>query len=167
MRLTAPMPLTEHHVTQGFSCGIDSLDQWLIRRNLKNQIQGASRTYVVCDELRVVAYYALALGAVTCTDATGRFSRNTPNQIPFVVLGRLAVDVTLQGRGLGRSLVRDAGMRVIQAAEVIGIRGMTVHALSDEAKSFYKKVGFDLSPFDPYLLMITLTNLIGCVGTHH
>ncbi len=161
------MSLTEHHVTEGFSCGIDSLDQWLIRRSLKNQIQGASRTYVVCDRSRVVAYYALASGVVTCTDATGRFRRNMPNPIPVVVLGRLAVDVTLQGRGFGRSLVRDAGMRVIQAADAIGIRGMTVHALSDEAKTFYENVGFDPSPLDPYLLMMTLTDLIDSVGTHH
>lgn len=160
MKLTAPMPLTEHHVTEGFSCGIDSLDQWLKRRSLKNQIQGASRTYVVCDETRVVAYYALASGAVTSTQATGRFRRNMPDPILVVVLGRLAVDQTLHGKGFGRSLVRDAGMRVIQAADAIGIRGMTVHALSDDAKTFYEKVGFDSSPLAPHLLMITLSDLI-------
>lgn len=165
MSLTAPMPLTEHHVTDGFSCGIDSLDQWLKRRSLKNQIQGTSRTYVVCDETRVVAYYALASGAVTSTDATGRFCRNMPDPIPVVVLGRLAVDLTQHGKGFGRSLVRDAGMRVIQAADAIGIRGMTVHALSDEAKAFYEKVGFEVSPLDPHLLMITLADLVDANGT--
>ncbi len=71
---------------------------------------------------------------------------------------------TLQGRGFARSLVRDAGMRVIQAANAIGIRGMTVHALSDEAKAFYEKVGFDPSPLDPHLLMITLADLMDSVG---
>lgn len=165
MKLTAPMPLTEHHVTEGFFCGIDSLDQWLKRRSLKNQIRGVSRTYVACDETRVVAYYALASGAVTSTDATGRFRRNMPDPIPVVVLGRLAVDQTLQGKGFGRSLVRDAGMRVIQAADAIGIRGMTVHALSDEAKAFYEKVGFEPSPLDPHLLMITLIDLIEAGGS--
>ncbi len=164
MKLTAPMPLTEHHVTDGFFCGIDTLDQWLKRRSLKNQIQGASRTFVVCDEARVVAYYALASGAVTTTQATGRFRRNMPDPIPVVVLGRLAVDRTLQGKGCGRSLVRDAGMRVIHAADAIGIRGMTVHALSDEAAAFYEKVGFELSPLDPHLLMITLADLVAASG---
>ena len=165
MKLTAPMPLTEHHVTDGFSCGIDSLDQWLNRRSLKNQIQGASRTYVVCDESRVVAYYALASGALTTSDATGRFRRNMPEPIPVVFLGRLAVDKTLQGKGFGRSLVRDAGLRVIQAADAIGIRGMTVHALSDDAKTFYEKIGFEASPIDSHLLMITLPDLIDACGT--
>ena len=165
MKLTAPMPLTEHHVTDGFSCGIDSMDQWLKRRSLKNQLQGATRTYVVCDGARVVAYYALASGALTTTDATGRFRRNMPDPIPVVVLGRLAVDQTLHGKGFGRSLVRDAGLRVIQAADAIGIRGMTVHALSDDAKAFYEKIGFESSPIDSYLLMITLPDLIDACGS--
>ncbi|NQW79610.1 MAG: GNAT family N-acetyltransferase [Polaromonas sp.] len=160
MTLTAPTPLTEQHVTDGFVCGDDSLDVWLKRRSLKNQIQGASRTYVVCDETRVVAYYALASGAITSTGATGRFRRNMPDPIPVVVLGRLAVDQTLHGHGVGRALVRDAGMRVIQAADAIGIRGMTVNALSDQAKAFYENVGFEPSPVDPHLLMITLADLI-------
>jgi GNAT superfamily N-acetyltransferase len=164
MNLTAPMPLTEHHVTDGFSCGIDSLDLWLKRRSLKNQIQGASRTYVVCNEMRVVAYYALASGAVTSTLTTGRFRRNMPDPIPVVVLGRLAVDLTLQGKGFGRSLVRDAGMRVIHAADAIGIRGLIVHALSEEAKAFYEKVGFEPSPLDSHLLMITLADLLVAGG---
>jgi GNAT superfamily N-acetyltransferase len=165
MKLAAPMPLSEQHETEGFSCGSDNLDQWLKRRSFKNQIQGASRTYVVCDESRVVAYYALASGAVTTTDATGRFRRNMPDPIPVVVLGRFAIDQTLQGEGLGRALIRDAGMRVIQAANTIGIRGMIVHALSNEAKTFYEKVGFEISRHDPHLLMITLADLIDVAGS--
>ncbi len=164
MTLTVPMPLTEHHLTDGFSCGEDSLDQWLKQRSLKNQIQGASRTFVVCDGVRVVAYYALASGAVTSQDATGRFRRNMPDPIPVVVLGRLAVDQMLHGNGFGRALIRDAGLRVIQAASAIGIRGMTVHALTDEAEAFYEKVGFEPSPLDPHLLMITLADLIDANG---
>ena len=159
MNLTAPMPLTAHHLTEGFACGQDSLDHWLKHRSLKNQIQGASRTFVVCDGARVLAYYALASGAVTCKEATGRFRRNMPDPVPVVVLCRLAVDLSLHGQGFGRSLVRDAGLRVMQAASVIGIRGMTVHALTDDAKVFYEKVGFEPSPIDAHLLMISLSDL--------
>jgi GNAT superfamily N-acetyltransferase len=83
-----------------------------------------------------------------------------PDPIPVVILGRLAVDRSLHGKGFGRSLVRDAGLRVIQAADAIGIRGMAVHALTDDAKAFYEKVGFDPSPLDAHLLMITLVDLI-------
>ena len=161
MQLSAPVPLTDQHETAAFSCGTDSLDQWLKRRAWKNQIQGASRTFVVCDALRVLAYYALASGAVTTAGATGKFRRNLSDPIPVVVLGRLAVDVELQGRGVGRALIRDVGLRVMQAADVIGVRGLTVQALSDDARQFYEKVGFEPSPLDPNLLMITLVDLKG------
>jgi len=159
MELSAPVPLTAHHVTQGFCCGVESLDQWLMRRSLKNQLHGALRTYVVCDVSRVVAYYALASGAVTTVQAVGRFRRNMPDPIPVVILGRLAVDKDFQGLGVARALVRDAGLRVMQAADAIGIRGMTVHALSDVAQLFYEKVGFEPSPLEPRLLMMTLADL--------
>lgn len=159
MTVLAPVPLAEHHDTESFSCGTESLDGWLKRRALKNQTQGASRTYVLSDGVRVVAYYALASGAVAVVAATGRFRRNMPDPIPVVVLGRLAVDSTLQGKGFGRALFRDAGMRVMQSADVIGIRGMMVQALSDEVKAFYENVGFEASPLDPMLLMITLADL--------
>jgi predicted N-acetyltransferase YhbS len=130
---------------------------------VKNQISGASRTFVVCDNGRVVAYYALASSAVTVDEAPGRFRRNMPDPIPVVVLGRLAVDCAFQGKGIGRALVRDAGYRVVHAADTIGIRGLVVHALSEEAKLFYQKVGFDPSPLDPMILMITLVDLKACL----
>jgi predicted N-acetyltransferase YhbS len=85
-----------------------------------------------------------------------------PDPIPVVVLARLAVDSTLQGKGYGRALIRDAGLRVLQAADTIGIRGMVVQALSDEAKSFYEAVGFEPSPIDSKLLMVTLADLMAC-----
>jgi GNAT superfamily N-acetyltransferase len=162
MALLAPVLLHAQHQTEQFSCGVESLDAWLKRRAFKNQIQGASRTYVACHGNRVVAYYAIASGAVTCNEATGRLRRNMPDPIPVVVLGRLGVDSSLHGQGLGRSLVRDAALRILQAADVIGIRGMTVQALSDDARVFYEHMGFEPSPLDPHLLMITLADLKMC-----
>jgi GNAT superfamily N-acetyltransferase len=85
-----------------------------------------------------------------------------PDPIPVVVLGRLGVDRSVLGQGLGRALVRDAAMRILQASDVIGIRGMTVQALSDDAKVFYEYMGFEASPMDPKLLMITLADLKMC-----
>lgn len=159
MTLSAPEPLASHHDVGSFASGVESLDHWLKHRALKNQATGASRTFVLCEGQSVRAYYALASSAVIVDAAPGRFRRNMPDPIPVVVLGRLAVDQSLQGRGLGRALVRDAGLRVLQAADTIGIRGMIVHALSDEAKSFYERIGFEPSPIDPMMLMVTLTDL--------
>lgn len=159
MTLSAPEPLASHHDVGSFVSGVESLDQWLKRRALKNQGSGASRTFVLCEGRTVRAYYALASSAVIVDAASGHFRRNMPDPIPVVVLGRLAVDQSLQGRGVGRALVRDAGLRVLQAADAIGIRGMLVHALSAEAKSFYERIGFEPSPIDPMLLMVTLADL--------
>jgi predicted N-acetyltransferase YhbS len=142
-----------------FQSGAESLDRWLKRRALKNQRSGASRTFVVCEKSRVVAYYALASSSVMVDAAPGRFRRNMPDPIPVVVLGRLAVDRSQQDKGLGRALVRDAGRRVIQAADAIGVRGLLVHALTDDAKAFYERLGFDPSPLDPMMLMVTLADL--------
>lgn len=159
MTLATPEPLAGHHDIEAFASGVESLDTWLKRRAIKNQVTGASRTFVACEGARVLAYYALASSAIAVDGASGRFRRNMPNPIPVVVLARLAVDRSLHGRGLGRALVRDAGRRVIQAADTIGIRGMIVQALSTEAKAFYERVGFDPSPLDPMMLMMTLADL--------
>jgi predicted N-acetyltransferase YhbS len=155
----APERLDASHDTDSFASGVEGLDHWLKRRALKNQATAASRTFVACEDRRVLAYYALASSAVAVVSAPGRFRRSMPDPIPVVVLARLAVDRSLQGGGWGRALVRDAGLRVLQAADAIGIRGMIVHALSPEAKAFYERVGFEPSPIDPMLLMVTLTDL--------
>lgn len=133
--ISAPEPLHAGHILTPFCCGIDSMDHWLKQRAMKNQVTGASRTFVCCDDAKVMAYYSLASSAVTTNTAPGRFRRNMPAP-SVVVLGRLAVDKSLHGKGVGRATVRDAGLRVIQVAETIGIRGMLVHALSDEARDF-------------------------------
>lgn len=157
--LNAPEPLAAHHDTSAFACGVESLDHWLKQRALKNQASGASRTFVVCEGKRVLAYYALASSAVAAEVATGRLRRNMPDPIPVVVLGRLAIDRSLQGGGIGPALVRDACLRVLAAADAIGIRGMIVHALSESARAFYEHAGFEPSPLDPMTLMATIADL--------
>lgn len=144
---------------EGFYSGEATLDDWLKRRARANNASGASRTYVVCEDTRVVGYYALASGVVMVESAPGRFRRNMPNPIPVAVLARLAVDRSWQGHGIGRVLFRDAAQRVVQAADVIGIRGIVVHAISEDAKNFYLTLGFDPSPLEPMTLMVTLADV--------
>ena len=157
--LLPPAPLADAHEVGDFRCGEASLDDWLKRRVRANQASGASRTYVVCKDKHVIGYYALASGAVTVESAPGRFRRNMPNPIPVAVLARLAVDLDWHGRGMGRALFRDAAGRVAQAADVIGIRGIVVHAISEEATNFYRSLGFDPSPHEPMTLMVTLSDV--------
>jgi len=157
--LSPPELLADHHDFGNFGSGEASLDDWLKRRARANQVSGASRTYVLCEEKRVIGYYALASGVVTVESAPGRFRRNMPNPIPVAVLARLAVDSDWHGRGLGRALFRDAARRVAHAADAIGIRGIVVHAISEEAKKFYLALGFDASPSEPMTLMATLSDI--------
>jgi len=157
--LRPPTPLTASHEVGRFSCGEDSLDDWLKRRALANQVSGASRTYVVCDDERVVAYYSLATGAVAAMSATGRFRRNMPDPVPVVILARLAVDKVYQGHGLSRALVGDALRRVVQASEIVGIRGVVVLLLRPELGGFYLHLGFSPSPIDDMVYMVTLADV--------
>lgn len=157
--ISAPAPLADHHVLDSFESGLPTLDDWLLRRARANQISGASRVFVACDDRQVVGYYALASSAIACADATGRMRRNMPDPIPVVVLARLAVHNAYQGKGIGRGLVRDAAMRVLAAADEIGIRGLVVHAISDDAKAFYLNLGLLPSPTNELTLMIPLGDL--------
>jgi GNAT superfamily N-acetyltransferase len=159
MTLTAPEPINETHEIELFDSGVVALDNWLKRRARGNHASGASRTYVVCEQRRVVAYYALAAGGVDIDTAPGRVRRNMPDPVPVSVLGRLAIERTYQKRGLGRALMQDASKRVLQAADLIGIRGIVVHAISEDAKAFYLALGFDVSPLQPMTLMATLADL--------
>ncbi len=157
--LRVPEPLTAGHTLDGFHSGVASLDDWLRNRALPNQSSGASRTFVVCDGAQVVAYYALAASAVAPDAAPGRFRRNMPQPIPVVVLGRLAVSRSHHGQGLGRALFQNAARRIVHAAEIIGIRGLLVHAVSEDAKAFYLRLGLDPSPIEPMTLMATVADL--------
>jgi GNAT superfamily N-acetyltransferase len=155
--LQAPSPLDEAHRLDAFDCGVDSLNEWLKRRARANQVSGASRTYVVTDEEgRVAGYYCLVSGALTLAQAPGGVRRNMPDPIPMTILGRLAVDRNWQGHGLGAALLRDAVERTRAASNILGIRGLLVHALSDDAKAFYERYGFVSSPARPMLLVMSL-----------
>lgn len=154
--LSAPALLSASHDLEGFACGAQSLDDWLRRRACANQASGASRTYVVTETQKVVGYYCLASGALISSGAPGAFRRNMPDPIPMVVLGRLAVDVSWHGKGLGVALLQDAVFRTAQAAQILGIRSLLVHALSDQAKAFYEHHGFVASPTQPMTLLLSL-----------
>lgn len=153
-----PESITAAHDLNGFESGEPTLDDWLRRRALRNEIGGGSRTYVVCAKPgnRVVAYYCLAVGAVARAGASSRVRRKMPDPIPAMVIGRLAVDHGFQSRGIGRAMMRDAILRTIQAASIAGIRAILVHAISEKARQFYERCGFHSSPIDPMTLMISV-----------
>ena len=137
MTLSPPHPINTDHILALFDSGRTSLDDWLKQRALKNEIAGASRTYVVCDDsaanANVVGYYCLISGSVEHRQAPGRVRRNMPDPIPVMLMGRLAIDRTQQGKGLGSALLKDSILRTLKAAEFAGIRALLVHALDEHA----------------------------------
>ena len=155
-KITAPDLLSPEHDLGSFNSGNATLDEWLLKRALKNQESGASKTFVVCDDNRVVGYYALATGSVERDIATGNFSRGMPEPIPVIVLGRLAIDQSYQGQQLGAALLKDAMLRTVTIANNVGVRGLLVHAISEDAKRFYLKYGFQESPMEPMTLLLSV-----------
>ena len=156
-KLSVPQPLSAEHRVNGFACGELSLDEWLLRRALPNQTTGASRTFVVTDELnQVVAYYALAAGAVTHQEASGRIRGNMPDPVPVMVLARLAVDQRYQGHKLGAAMLQDAVQRTLAVSQSAGVRALLVHALNESSQQFYIHYGFEPSRVNPMTMMLLL-----------
>ena len=157
--ITAPARLLPEHDIEEFNCGNDTLNDWLKKRALKNQNNGASRTFVVCQNSRVIGYYALASGSVERMAATKPVKRNMPEPIPVMVLGRLAIDIHQQGQSLGAALLKDALLRILSISRDVGIRAVLVHAISADAKHFYQRYGFQVSPIDPMTLMLSVQRI--------
>jgi GNAT superfamily N-acetyltransferase len=154
--ISPPQHLMSARDRSTFDCGVPDLNDWLKKRALANEESGASRIYVVCSADKVVGYYALASGGVALTKAPGRIRRNMPDPLPVMIVGRLAVERGWQGRNIGRSLLRDAILRTLQAAQIGGVRAILVPAISEDAKRFYERYGFASSPVDPMTLMLSV-----------
>jgi GNAT superfamily N-acetyltransferase len=152
----APERLSSEHELDDFACGVPALDEWLKRRARRNEEEGASRTFVVCAGRRVIGYYSLAAGSVLHAIATGKTRRNMPDPVPVILLGRLAVDRQWQGKGIAADMLSDGVLRILGAAQTVGVRAILVHAISEEAKQFYEKHGFRASAVEPMTLMITI-----------
>ena len=164
MSFSAPVPLQSDHSVAEFDCGQPALSQWLVRHGMVNQQRRAWRTFVVCVDHRVVGYYALAAGSVIHAEATDQLRRNMPDPVPMALLGRLAVDRSAHGMGVGAGLLKDAVLRVLLAADLLGVRGILVDAIDDKARLFYEHFGFRPSAVLPLKLMVTLDEIERRIG---
>lgn len=145
----------------GISFGEESLDRYLSDRALMNHTADIARCYVSVDSdsKKILGYYTLSVVSVAHTGVSSRVRRNAPSPIPAILLGRLAVDASAQGFGLGRHLVRNAILSTLAAAEHIGARVLLMHALKPETVSFYQGLGFKQSPTDELHLYLLLADL--------
>ena len=153
-----PVLLTEAHDGWSFNSGESTLDDWLRHRAWNNMQAAASRTYVVClpSSQKIIGYFALSMGQILAQDVTGSMRRNMPNSIPAVVLGRLAIDLAWQGKGLGRAMLGDILRRSLRASAEVSARLVIVHAISPAAEAFYHHHGFTRLPVEAPTLALDL-----------
>jgi predicted N-acetyltransferase YhbS len=143
--------LRRSHEVDEFDCGREALNRFLARYAFQNQQASASQTYVALANETVAGYYTLVVGQVEFDAATRR-------PVPIMLLARLAIATSWQGKGLGAGLLKDAMQRTLHAADIAGIRAFAVHAKDDEARAFYEHFGFSPLPSDPYHLFRLLKN---------
>lgn len=139
--------LNSGHDLQSFDCGKDALNQWVQKYALQAQSANSSKTYVALNGSAIVGFYSLAVGHVEFDEASTRLKKGLARQpVPVMLLARLAVHKEWQNKGLGKALLRDAVLRTLQAAEIVGIRAFVTHAKDEDAMRFYQR--FDLKRFD-------------------
>jgi GNAT superfamily N-acetyltransferase len=165
LQLSAPVPLTAEHDLSAFDCGEPALNEWLRHRALKNESR-FSRTYVVCEGNRVVAYFCISAGAVERAAAPGKLRRNAPDTIPVSVIGRLAVSRNHAGKGVGTDLLSDALRRIALASQSIGMGAVLVHAKDDAAKRFYMNCAeFIEYPADSRTLFLPIDTVVAAFSS--
>ncbi len=152
--------LSREHDLSMFDCANETLNDWLRKFAWTNQQADSAKTYVALDGSRVAGYYALTTGSVHRHESPRRIAAGLANHpVGVVLLARLAVDREHQGKGLGKALLFDALSRVEEAAGIVGVRAVLVHAIDDAARRFYQHFEFEESPVDPYQLLLLLKDL--------
>jgi GNAT superfamily N-acetyltransferase len=160
--------ISTEHITADFDCGSTAQTEWLRKHALQAHRTDSSKVRVLTrtGDKRVLGYYALAAGGIEREYAPARIAKGMPRHpVPVVILTRLGVDRSEQGRGVGRTLFRDALLRVVSAADEIAARALLIHCEDEAAKGFYQQFGeFEESPSDPLHLFLLLSDLRTSLG---
>jgi len=152
--------LRRDHAVDDFDCGRAQLNKYLQRFAWQNQQAGASQTYMGVVADAIVGFHTLAAGQVMYDDAPQRLTKGLARHpVPLMLLARLAVDRRGQNQGIGKALLKDAMLRTLQAADIVGIRALSVHAKDEAAKRFYEHFDFVPSPSDPMHLFVLLKDV--------
>jgi GNAT superfamily N-acetyltransferase len=158
--------LRRDHRVEGFDCGKEPLNRFLIRFALQSRLANSTQTYLALSGEEVAGYYTLTYGDVAYDDAPEQLRKSVARHpVPFMILARLAVATAQAGKGIGSGLLKDALVRTLAAAEIAGLRAFAVHAKDDEARAFYEHFGFVSSPSDPMHLFVLLKDIRALTGT--
>lgn len=139
-------PLNLQHNRAAFFCGIEPLDRYLKRQANQDIKRRVSRVFVVRsrqDQTRVLGYYTLSTLSIDLSVLPEKLAKKLPKHpIPAALIGRLAVDISAQGKGIDRMLLSNAIRRTLAVSYDIAIYAMVVDAKNEEAESFYRQYGF-------------------------
>ncbi len=151
--------LQDNHDTEGFTCGVDTLDAWLKRIARQHISKGVSRTFVAmdpADPARILGYYSLTVAEIDTDKLPKDVARKLPRRVPLVLIGRLATALAARGQGIGALLLVDTLKRIIRVANDVGITLVLVDAKDDPAASFYQHFGFAPLPDTPLRLALAV-----------
>jgi len=165
LQLDKPMALDASHDVSDFDCEVPALNNYLKKFALANQRNQSARTYVATRGQRVAGYYTLAAASARREETPARVAKGlAAHPVPVLLLARLAVDGREKGKGLGAGLLKDALLRAVQAANIIGCRAFMVHAKDESAHAFYRRFGFEPSPADPFQLFLLMKDIKASMG---
>lgn len=154
--------MTGRHDRRAFDSGSAPLDAWLRQMAQQHQRRGISKTFVATAAdapSRILGYYALTVCEVIAEDLPEDLARKLPRRVPGIRLGRLAVDRSVQGQGLGELLLVDATKRARLVLEHVGVHALFVDAKDARAAAFYRKYGFRALPGDPLTLVLVIAGI--------
>lgn len=148
----------ENFRREDFDCGEERLNVYLHRYARQNHEKNIARTFVaVDDKRRVLGYYSLASASIEFESLPAGHARRLPRYpIPAVRIARLAVDRSMQGKGLGARLLVDALRRILMVSAEVGVHAILVDAKNDKAREFYRRYGFIELRDEPMTLFLPL-----------
>ncbi len=156
-------PLSKRHDRKNFDCGEASLDLYLHRYANQDIRRRVNRVFVASppdEPQRVIGYYSLSAGSLAAADLPEKFRHRLPRYpVPVALLGRVAVDKSYQGQGLGAVLIADALQRIALASQVMAVYAVMVDALNESAAKFYRQFGFIQLPSQPLKLFLPMDTL--------
>ncbi len=161
-----PCRLEKGHDFSQFDCGEEPLNNFLKKYALASQASNATVSYVVLEGSRIIAYYSLAVGAIAHERAPDRMGKGLGKyEIPIILIARLAVDKTFQGKHLGKHLLKDALSRAFSISQQVGIRCIVVDAKNERARQFYQRFNFEPWPVDCFRLYLLIKDVRKTVGS--
>lgn len=165
--LESPRRLRRQDVTAGFRSGATELDGWFQRYAWQNQKANNAVVYVTAQDAVIFGYYAITTASYSRHDAPqGLNHRSRPEEIPCILLARLAVDERAQGRGVGAALLKDAIERCYRLSREVGAAALIVHCRDEQARAFYLANGdFLPSPANTLHLLLSMKQLSRMLGS--